>query len=195
MLRIQRSVGQGFTIGGLARIEITGIRDSNRVKVAIDAPRQVPVLRDELLEREDVGESPYGGVGILSIEDDHQFADLLDSAFRFIGVGSSTRCSSVDDALKELNARDSQPERPSAVLVDYHLLGATGDRVVSWIRDWPEWRRTPIVMLSGSDDPKIADDCLSLGANAFLRKPDTFTELVSVIDKLLSFWMSPAHRV
>ncbi|MEL6311369.1 MAG: response regulator [Pseudomonadota bacterium] len=195
MLRIQRSVGQGFTIGGLARIEITGIRDSNRVKVAIDAPRQVSVLRDELIERADPEQSPYASVGILSVEDDHLLGDLLDAAFRFIGVGSSTRCNNVEDALTKLQASDTVQTKPSAVLVDYHLLGVTGDRIVSWIRDRPAWQRTPIVMLSGSDDPQIADECLRLGANAFLRKPDTFTELVKIIDNLLSFWMSPAHQI
>lgn len=193
MLRIQRTVGQSFTIGGMAKVEITGIRDSNRVKVAIDAPRHVSILRDELIPNLDPDNSPFASSGVALIEDDSDFSDLVASALNFLGVGWLSEHSSVGDAIDWLGSPECGDERPAIALVDYHLLDQTGDSIVSWVRDQPGWQRTPIIMLSGSDDPQIADNCLRRGANAFLRKPDGFTDLVKVMDSLLSFWTSPAR--
>lgn len=50
MLTLTRSVGERIIIGDDIVIEIRAILDSHQVRIAIDAPRQVPVHRAELLE-------------------------------------------------------------------------------------------------------------------------------------------------
>ena len=50
MLTLTRSVGERIIIGDDIVIEVRAILDSHQVRIAIQAPRQVPVHRAELLE-------------------------------------------------------------------------------------------------------------------------------------------------
>lgn len=52
MLILQRKVGQSLLIGDNIKISITEI-GSDRVKISIDAPKEIPVVRTELLDAAD----------------------------------------------------------------------------------------------------------------------------------------------
>ena len=49
MLILQRKLGESVRIGENITVSIVSI-DSNRVRIAIDAPSEIPILRSELLE-------------------------------------------------------------------------------------------------------------------------------------------------
>jgi carbon storage regulator len=51
MLVLTRKVDQGIVIAGNIYIRILGV-ERDRVKIGIAAPTEIPVLRQELLERE-----------------------------------------------------------------------------------------------------------------------------------------------
>ncbi len=55
MLVLNRTPGQVFTIGDDIRITIVAVNGKN-VRVGIDAPRDVTVLRAELERRDDSGQ-------------------------------------------------------------------------------------------------------------------------------------------
>jgi carbon storage regulator len=50
LLTLTRSVGERIVIGDDIVIEVRAILDNHQVRIAIQAPRQVPVHRAELLE-------------------------------------------------------------------------------------------------------------------------------------------------
>ena len=52
MLILQRKVGQSLLIGDNIKISITEI-GFDRVKISIDAPKEIPVVRTELLDAAD----------------------------------------------------------------------------------------------------------------------------------------------
>ena len=51
MLVLTRKVDQGIVIAGNIYIRVLGV-ERDRVKIGIAAPKDIPVLRQELLERE-----------------------------------------------------------------------------------------------------------------------------------------------
>jgi len=51
MLILTRKLDQGIVISGNILVRVLGV-ERDRVKIGIDAPIDVPVLRQELLERE-----------------------------------------------------------------------------------------------------------------------------------------------
>lgn len=51
MLILTRKVDQGIVISGNIRVRVLGV-DRDRVKIGIEAPLDVTVLRQELLEKE-----------------------------------------------------------------------------------------------------------------------------------------------
>ncbi len=52
MLILTRKTGEAMAIGHDMRVEVLGVKGS-QVKIGIQAPAQVRVLRDELLDRPD----------------------------------------------------------------------------------------------------------------------------------------------
>lgn len=60
MLVLVRRVGESIHIGDDIVIEVESFENGNRVKIGIDAPRDVRVLRSELVQRERV-EKPVSG--------------------------------------------------------------------------------------------------------------------------------------
>ncbi len=56
MLVLTRKVDQGIVIAGNIYIRVLGV-ERDRVKIGIAAPKEIPVLRQELLERENAGSS------------------------------------------------------------------------------------------------------------------------------------------
>jgi carbon storage regulator len=55
MLILTRKIDQGIVISGNILVRVLGV-ERDRVKIGISAPAEVPVLRQELLEREHAGE-------------------------------------------------------------------------------------------------------------------------------------------
>jgi len=51
MLAIKRRTGQGFTIGNHIEIFIVSVRGP-QVRLSIDAPKHLPILRDNIINRE-----------------------------------------------------------------------------------------------------------------------------------------------
>src|SRR5260370_37178340 len=116
-------------------------------------------------------------ISILHVEDNEQVARLVND----IAVSEDWRlelCTDGYDALDKLTSN----EHYDVLVVDNGLPGLSGLEVVQRARKITHRRRTPIVMLSGSDCEKEA---WGAGVNDFLRKPEQIGELPSRINRLL----------
>lgn len=60
MLILTRKIDQGIVISGNIMVRVLGV-ERDRVKIGIQAPMEVTVLRQELLEREENGPPGAGG--------------------------------------------------------------------------------------------------------------------------------------
>lgn len=61
MLVLTRKVDQGIVIAGNIYIRVLGV-ERDRVKIGIAAPKEIPVLRQELLERDNADPERNGTV-------------------------------------------------------------------------------------------------------------------------------------
>jgi CheY-like chemotaxis protein len=78
---------------------------------------------------------------------------------------------------------------PSLILLDLNMPGMMGLDILREIRNQKQYSHIPIVVLTTStlhNDRKLA---FEFGANCFLRKPDTFSHLVSLTDAILRLWL------
>ena len=55
MLILTRKIDQGIVIDGNIIVRVLGV-ERDRVKIGIAAPREIPILRQELLERDENGQ-------------------------------------------------------------------------------------------------------------------------------------------
>lgn len=116
-------------------------------------------------------------VSILHAEDNQQLASLINEMFS----GEAWRvelCVDGDAALRKLTS----DERYDLLLVDNELPGLSGLDLVKRARKMTHRRRTPIVMLSGTD---CETDAWRAGVDAFLKKPEQINEVPSTVTRLL----------
>jgi CheY-like chemotaxis protein len=80
---------------------------------------------------------------------------------------------------------------PDVVLLDLNLPVVPGFEVLRWMRNHPDFGRTPVVVFSSStrDDDQVK--ARELGANEFLTKPSSGLDFVSVVEVLKAKWLTP----
>ncbi len=72
--------------------------------------------------------------------------------------------------------------RYDLLIVDNHLPHVNGLELVRYARQLPHRRRTPIIMLSGSE---AEAEARGAGVDAFLRKPDDVGLIVGTVRRLV----------
>ena len=112
---------------------------------------------------------------VLVVEDDPSQALFAESVLNGAGMQAQvvSVTSEVMGALEQL--------RPDLVLMDLHMPGLDGAELTSLIRARADFATTPIVFLTGDEDPERRFEALDLGADDFLRKPVRPRHLVSAV--------------
>ena len=78
---------------------------------------------------------------------------------------------------------------PGLILLDLNMPRMDGREALQAIKQDPKLRSIPVVIFSTSSS---ADDILhsyQMGSNAFISKPSSFSNLVSVIRSLHHYWL------
>ena len=112
---------------------------------------------------------------VLVVEDDPSQALFAESVLNGAGMQAQVVSvpSQVMDAMQQL--------RPDLVLMDLHMPGMDGVELLSLIRGHPDFALTPVVFLTGDEDPERRFEVLDVGADDFLRKPVRPRHLVSAV--------------
>jgi len=73
--------------------------------------------------------------------------------------------------------------RPNLILLDLHLPDMLGENVLKWLREYPETRDIPVVILSADATTGQIQRLLEAGAQAYLTKPINLKQFLHVIDE------------
>ena len=87
--------------------------------------------------------------------------------------------------------------RPDLVLLDLNLPRMDGREVLAAIKDDPEFRRIPVVVLTTSEAEEDILRSYDLHANAYVTKPvhfDRFIEVVRQVDEFFITIVKPPPR-
>ncbi|MBY4892547.1 response regulator [Rhodobacteraceae bacterium N5(2021)] len=120
--------------------------------------------------------STSGPIGrILIVEDESNILEAL--SFILGRAGWDVRGHGKgEDALQEI-ARLS----PDILVLDVMLPGRSGFDILADLRARPETQALPVLMLTAKGQAKDREQAMALGANGFLTKPFSNTELLEVI--------------
>jgi len=131
---------------------------------------------------------------LLLVEDDSDDVALIRAALE--EAGAAVEVHAVSDGRDALTwLRDVDAARlPQLVLLDLNLPGLAGLRVLEELKATPELRRIPVVVLTTSSAPADVTTAYDNHANAYLRKPVTFSQLVDVLRATTEFWLRAAVR-
>lgn len=116
---------------------------------------------------------------ILIVEDDPAIRALLRAVFE----GAGHEVFEVADGLAALGA--AQEARPDIVLLDVGLPGLDGFGVLGRLKDDPELRDVPVIMVTAWAEPALVAKALDRGAHDYVRKPFDVKELAARVEAAL----------
>lgn len=128
---------------------------------------------------------------ILIIDDDADFAFLLQRAFRRSGILQIDWVKDGGAAVPFVNSLKGE-RHCNLIIADLHMLGMDGKQFLVWMQSHPQFH-IPIIVLSGSRSPEDQELALELGARAFLEKPG-FDELQPMADRIVRDWLGGSNR-
>jgi hypothetical protein len=74
---------------------------------------------------------------------------------------------------------------PDLILLDLHLPDMPGEEVLRRLRETPQTRGTPVVVISADAIPAQIERLLAAGAQAYLTKPLDIKQFLSVLDQVI----------
>ncbi len=77
---------------------------------------------------------------------------------------------------------------PHMVLLDINMPGLDGKQTLRRIRNSPNLKYMPVLMLTTSNQESDVLEAYKLGANAYITKPQNMSEFQKLIENLQHFW-------
>ncbi len=130
----------------------------------------------------------HKSVGIVMIEDDEGHARLIEKNIRRAGILNDIRhFTDGTTALDFLfNAADGPAKSgPAMILLDLNLPDMSGTDILAKIKaDKSPLKRTPVVVLTTTDDKVEIQRCYDLGCNVYITKPVNYESFAQAIRQL-----------
>ncbi len=132
---------------------------------------------------------------VLIVEDEEAHATLTERAIRKAGHANSIEIvRDGEEALDYLFHRGkyheaSQFPSPGLIFMDIKLPGIDGIEVLKQIKNHPDLKKIPVIMLTTSKREEDIANAYSNYANSYLTKPVGFKAFESKIMQVNDYWM------
>ena len=126
-------------------------------------------------------------VNIIMIEDDEGHARLIEKNIRRAGISNALQhFSDGGSAIEYLFEHDDGPLRngPALILLDLNLPDMSGTDILERVKSDPELKKTPVVVLTTTDDKLEIQRCYDLGCNVYITKPVNYESFADAIRQL-----------
>jgi len=136
---------------------------------------------------------------ILLVDDNKDDAALILRSLKpQLSAGGIRHVTDGDAAMEFLQQRDGQPLQ--LILLDLHMPTLPGFDVLKRLRSNEHTRRTPVVIVSGSDLSGDVARSYDLGANSFINKNDQPKQFAETVRQVTDYWLTlnylcPLHAV
>lgn len=132
-------------------------------------------------------------VEILLVEDNPGDVDLTLEALNEAKLRNHVHV--VEDGVKAMEflrreGRYEDSPRPDLILLDLNMPRKDGREVLREIKEDPDLRRIPVVVLTTSQAEQDVLDAYEHRANAYIVKPVGFEQFFSAIQSLEDFWLT-----
>lgn len=105
---------------------------------------------------------------ILAVDDEPIFLDILNLALRQLGYEDVTLVHSAQKAIEAIEAAQWPFD---CLLLDIRMPGTSGIELTAWIKARPEYRQTPILMVTQMTERHYVEGAFAAGATDYICKP------------------------
>jgi CheY-like chemotaxis protein len=124
---------------------------------------------------------PYSS--ILFIDDDDDDLEFFASAIH--QISSSLICGTENSAQQALDKLKSKEAIPDVIFLDLNMPVMNGFQFLEEIKNNDDLKDIPVIILSTSSADKTIQQTKALGAVDFITKPNNFSGLRSMLQKIL----------
>jgi chemotaxis family two-component system response regulator Rcp1 len=132
-------------------------------------------------------------VEILLVEDNPGDARLAQEAFKESKIRNELHL--VGDGIEALDflrkkGKHKQASRPDLIILDLNLPKKDGREVLAEIKEDPDLKRIPVVILTISNDEADVLKTYDLHANCYITKPIDLDQFIKVVKSVEDFWLT-----
>ena len=132
-------------------------------------------------------------IEILMVEDSPSDAQLAIEALQAAKI--SNRLSHVEDGVEAMQFLRRQgpyrdAPRPDLILLDLNLPRKDGREVLEELKQDPDLKVIPVVVLTTSRSEEDVLRSYQLHANCYIAKPVDFTQFMNVVKSIEHFWLT-----
>jgi len=129
----------------------------------------------------------HQSVNIVMIEDDEGHARLIEKNIRRAGISNDIH--HFLDGTSALDYLYNSPDGPAhngpaLILLDLNLPDMSGTDILAKIKGEGPLKRTPVVVLTTTDDKIEIQRCYDLGCNVYITKPVNYESFADAIRQL-----------
>jgi len=134
-------------------------------------------------------------VAILIAEDDDDSYFLIEEAFRESRlINHIHRVVDGEELMDYLMGRGKYQDlsvsiKPGLILLDLNMPRKDGREVLKELKEHPELRKIPVIVMTASKAEEDIAKSYDLGASSYIRKPVSFVELVEVMNIFKRYWL------
>jgi len=132
-------------------------------------------------------------IEILLVEDDAGDAKRTMDALRDGRLRN--RITHVEDGLEAMAYLHREGEyadapRPDLILLDLHMPRMNGQEVLAEVKEDPDLRRIPVVMMTSSEQEKDIIAAYNLHVNSYVVKPVNVEQFIGAVKSIEHFWFT-----
>ncbi len=117
---------------------------------------------------------------ILVVDDDEDSLDLIEAILSEEGYKNVIRARSAEEMFEIL-----KKEKPDLILLDIMLPGMDGFEACKVLKENPEWRDIPVIMVTARSGPEDLKRGFEVGAFDYIEKPISDVELIARVESAL----------
>jgi len=97
-----------------------------------------------------------------------------------------------EQALAFLRREDqfASAPRPDLILLDLHMPRVNGLEVLAVIKAHPDWRRIPVVVMTGSSEEEHVHRAYNNHCNCYITKPLDMDKFMEAVRSIEDFWLT-----
>ena len=132
-------------------------------------------------------------VTIVMVEDDEGHARLIEKNIRRAGVNNeivpfTDGTSALNFLLGADDSGEVSAKRAFLILLDLNLPDMTGIDILQRVKANEHLKRSPVVVLTTTDDQREIQRCYDLGCNVYITKPVNYEGFANAIRQLGLFF-------